>query len=262
VSNLAVRRFLTVTFLLLMAVVLLLTSIGQPLPLPMPPSASDDRARTLAAYARELELEPADSLYSGLDEPEPYDLALRAALLPRHDYRKCQLVVVPSFQPAWAIYLSWEKDSAPRLVSRRMREHLGHAMTNRISGNGKKRSYSLGPEAQRAALQHLKIEVDTSEAVIAAETAVILEAVWSRMLTRVRYADTSWQGLDGIRYHASHWSQESGFRSGQTWSPLEGSRPYGLVQLSEQMNAFTRTPGTEAETRLRAAASALLSTLK
>jgi hypothetical protein len=34
------------------------------------------------------------------------------------------------------------------------------------------------------------------------------------------------------------------------------------VQLSEQIQAFTNTPGTDAEIRLRAAASALLSTLK
>jgi hypothetical protein len=188
VSNLSVRRFLTIAFLLI-AVVLLLTSVRRPLQLPMPPSppsASDERSRAIAAYAAEQDFEPADSVFSWLDEPDPYDLALRAELLQSREYRKCQLVVVPSFEPEWAIYLTREEGSAPQLVSRRMSEHLWAAMMNIISGNGRKSSYSTGREAQSAALKRLKVKVDTSQAIITAETADILEAVWNRMLERVR----------------------------------------------------------------------------
>lgn len=260
VSNLTVRRFLTVAFLLLLLVVLLRESVERPWP--MPPPVAERSSQALAAHEVPQDLEPADSLFSWLDEPDPYQLALRAALLPPHKYLKCQLVVVPSFQPEWAIYLTRDEGSAPQLVSRRMSEHLWPAMTNTISENGKKRSYSIGREAQSAALKRLKIEVDTSHAVVAVETADIVEAVWSRMLERVRYPSTPWEGTDGVRYHVSHWSQGRGFRSGQTWSPPQGSRPYAFVKLSEQMHSFTQTASIDAEEKLRAAASTLLSALK
>jgi hypothetical protein len=258
-----VSRFLTVAFLLLLGVVLLLASVGQPLPLPMPPRPDPEKlSRVIAAARGELDLEPADSVFSWLDEPQPYDLALRDALLPLPEYRKCQLVVVPSFGPEWAVYLTRPEGSAPELVSRRISEPLWAAMTTIISDNGKKSSYSLGPEAQSTAIKRLKIEVDSSQAVITGETADVLEAVWSEMLERVRYPRKDWGGVDGVRYHVSHWSQDHGFRSGQTWSPTEGSRPYGLVKLAEQMHAFAQTPSKDGEERLQAAASALLSALQ
>ena len=262
VSKLTVRRFLIVALVLLTAVVLLLTSVGQPLHLPMPRSASDEWARAEAAYAAEQDLEPADSMFSWWDEPDPYDIALRDALLPSREYRKCQFVVVPSFEPEWSIYLLRNAGSAPRLVSRRMSEHLRAAMTSTINHDGRKSSDSTGRQARSAELERLKIEVETSQAIITAGTADVLEAVWSRLLESVRYPSTPWEGEDGVRYHVSHWSQGRGFRSGQTWSPPQGSRPYALVKLSEQMLAFTLTPSTEAEARLRAAAGTLLSASK
>jgi len=262
VSNPTVRRFLPVAFVLLIAVVLVLTSVGQPLPLPTPPSASADGSPWIAADAAEQDLEPADSLFSWLDEPEPYDLALRAALLPSHEYRKCQLVVVPSFEAERAIYLMREQGSARQLVSRRMSEHLWAAMTNTIQKSGTEPGYSLGAEAQRAALERLKIEVDTSQAVVTVETADTLEAVWSRMLERVRYPGMPREGVDGVRYEVSHWSQGLGFRSGRTWSPPQGSRPYALVKLSEQMLAFVETPSMDGEARLRSSANELLRRLQ
>jgi hypothetical protein len=256
------RRFLPIAFLLLVAVALLLTRIGQPLPLPKPPSAFDERARVLAKYAAELDLEPVDSLFSWPDEPDPYNLALRAALFPSPEYRRCQLVVVPSFAPEWTIYLTREDGAAAQVVSRRMSEQLWSAMMKAISDDGKKSSYSVGPEAQRMALTRLKVEVDTSQAIIGIETADLLEAVWGRMLKRVRYTGEPWGGEDGVRYQVSHWAPGEGFRSGQTWSPPQGSRPYALVKLAEQMRGFTLKPSPEAEARLRADASTLLSTWK
>lgn len=259
VSNLTVRRFLTVASLLLLGVVLLLTSVGQPLPLPMPPPPDrDELSRVIAAARGELDFEPADSLFSSLSfpEPEPYTLAVRDALLPPREYRKCQLVAVPSFRPQWAIYLLRKDGSAPQLVSRRMSEHVWRAMRNQLE-----RSWSSGRAAQTAALEHLKIEVETSQAVITVATADLLEEVWSRMLERVRYPRTPWEGEDGVRYHASHWS-EGNVKSGQTWSPPQGSRPYALVKLAEQMHSFTETPSSDAEEKLRTSARTLLSRLK
>jgi hypothetical protein len=127
--------------------------------------------------------------------------------------------------------------------------------------NQLERSWSSGRTAQTAALEHLKIEVETSQAVISVETADLLEEVWGRMLERVRYPRTPWEGEDGIRYHASHWSQGS-VRSGQTWSPPDGSRPSALVKLSGQMAAFAQSPSDEAEGQLQAAATALLARLR
>jgi hypothetical protein len=254
-----VKRFLIVSLLLLLFVVLLRKSVDQPLELPMPPPPDPDKlSRVIAAARGELDLEPPDSLFSSLSFPEiePYRLAIRDALLPVREYRKCQLVAVPSFQPEWAVYLLREEGSAPQLVSRRMSEQVWRTMRNKLQ-----RDWSSGRTAQTAALEDLKIEVETSRAVITVATADLLEEVWGRMLARVRYPRTPWEGEDGIRYHASHWSQGS-VRSGQTWSPPQGSHPYALVKLAEQMHSFTETPGNDAEERLRASASTLLARLK
>ena len=259
-SNLTVRRFLTVAFLLLLLAVLLLKSVEGPLP--TPPPAVESLSWSPAAHEIPQDLEPADDLFSSLNEPEPYDLALRAALLPPRGYLRCQLVAIPSFEPEWAIYLTREEGSAPRLGSRRLGSHLWAEMTSRISDNGRRGGYSLGPEAQTAALAELKIEVETSQAVVAVETADVLETVWSRMLEGVHYPGTPWGGEDGVRYRASHWSRGLGFRSGQTWSPRDESRPHALVKLAEQMAAFAHRPSREAELRLQEAADALLHRLK
>ena len=82
------------------------------------------------------------------------------------------------------------------------------------------------------------------------------------MLERVRYPDAPRDGEDGVSYHVSHWSTDLGFRSGQTWSPPEGSRPDALVNLSERMRAFAEAPSAQAEARLRSAATALLTRIK
>jgi hypothetical protein len=256
-----VRRFLTVSLLLLLFAVLLRKSVDQPLQLPMPPSADDERARLIAAYAAEQDLEPADGPFSPIVAIEPYDLALRDALLPPRGYRKCQLVSVPAFEPEWAVYLTREEGSTPHLVSRRMSDQLRAAMAKVINESGWNRSYSTARDAQSAALKHLRVKVDTSRAAITAETADQLEGVWSLMLERVRYPSTPWEGEDGVRYHVSHWFPGR-VLSGQTWSPPEGSRPYRLVKLAEQMHALTLTPSKDGEERLQAAASALLSALK
>jgi hypothetical protein len=253
------RRFRPIAFVLLIAVALLLTRVGQPLPLSKPPSASDEEARALTALAAEVDLEPADSLFSQHDEPDPYDLALRDALLPSPGLYKCQLVVVPSFDPEWAIFLKREDGSAPHLVSRGLRRHLRAEMMNVIQEDASKGSFSA---AQNAALKRMKVDVDTSQAVVTGETADMLEEVWEKMLDRVGYPATFTIAVDGVHYHASHWSALRGPRSGQTTSPPQGSRPYALVMLAEQMRGFTQKPSPEAEARLRDDASTLLSALK
>src|SRR6266571_1817868 len=67
----------------------------------------------LAGFKAE-DLQPSDGVFS---EPISLDyyLALRRSLLAEHDYRRCQVLSVPSFDPEWAVYLIRD-DAGPALV--------------------------------------------------------------------------------------------------------------------------------------------------
>jgi hypothetical protein len=216
----------------------------------------------VSATAGGEELEPGDDLFSWVDPPEPYKLAVRAALLGKPAYRKCQVVAIPSFEKEWAVYMTREEGSEPLLVSTRMRTHLWTDMMEIISDKGRKSSYSIGSEAQAAALKRLSIEVDTASARLRPATADLLEEVWWRMLSRVRYPAEPRFVIDGVTYHISHWARAKGFRSGQTCSPRDGSPAAALVRLAEEMRALAEAPADAAEEQLESDARALLTRLR
>lgn len=216
----------------------------------------------VSASGRSQDLAPADDVFSWLHEPVPYELAVRDGLLGQQRYRRCQIVAIPSRAAEWAVYLIREADAPSQLVARSFRKHLYAEMMALVSGNNTKQSYSVGPQAQATALKRLRGEVETSQATVSAQTADILEAVWSRMLRRVRYADVPHHGEDGVSYHVFHWSSAHGGRSGITWSPPEGSRARALVKLAERMRAFAEAPSVQSEVGLQDYGGAILMRLK
>jgi hypothetical protein len=219
-----------------------------------------------AVDPRDADLWPNDGLFDGAWQPEPYELAVRAALLSDHQYRTCQVVALPTGPYEWAVYIVRGDGNRPTIVYKHFRSLLWGRMMDRLSGRGTQPSYSVGAEAQAAALRQIKFDVETSSAEVSAELAELLESVWAGMLGRVRYAESSRAGTDGTNYYVSTWSPRFGVRSGTTWSPGAGSQPAVLVALAEQMATLTQSSSesarSSAEASLADSARALLRRLK
>jgi hypothetical protein len=107
----------------------------------------------------------------------------------------------------------------------------------------------------------VKLEVDRSKASISDRSADLLEDVWWQMLGRTRYPVEPEQGLDGTSYRVAHWRTGVGFRSGETWSPEDGTRTKALVSLAEHMAAFAQAPTPEGDAALGSEAQSLLERL-
>lgn len=216
---------------------------------------------SLACGERWGDLEPSDDYFSWVGPPDPYHAAVREALVGEHSYRKCQMVVLPSFRREWAVYIVREEGSPAQVLFKRFRKPLWGEMMSVLSDSGRKTSFSIESEAQQAALAHLEMDLDRWATTVDERTADLLEDVWWRMLGRTRYTDNAEIGHDGTSYHVAHWRKGGGFRSGQTWSPNEGSRAGRLVSLAENMAEYARAPSAQLEEALIAEARAMLTLL-
>jgi hypothetical protein len=203
---------------------------------------------TLAAGDKPDELQPCDGLYSGFG-PEPYYLALRDSLLGEHNYRLCQILAIPSFEPEWTVYLIQDGSGHAQIIYKAMKVNLWSEMCDKIKKNTNSTSFRTNGHDAIEALSQLKKEVVRALAPISGPTTVLLQQVWGGMLARVRYPQPDGSiGLDGITYHVSHWERGSGFRSGTTWSPEEGSRTSAFVQLAEDLRNYVLAQNNEQPT--------------
>jgi hypothetical protein len=196
-------------------------------------------ANTTAASAGQQapDLKPVDGLYSSPSLLDPYHFALRDALLGEHSYRKCQMIVLPSFQAEWVVYIVQdETQRVGRLFYKAMHTPLWGDMMRQIEHDAlNPTSYSVGPEAQSAALTKVERKVDVHAVDLDAPTVAVLERAWADMLARTRYPAQLELGLDGTSYIAANWSQVVGPRSGETWSPEKGTPTHDLVAIAETL---------------------------
>lgn len=194
-------------------------------------------ATATSSAQRAGDLKPAESVYSSPSLAAPYGLAVRDALVGEHDYRKCQMLVLPSFGAEWVVYIVQDDvNRSGRLFHKVMRTQLWGDMMRRIERDAPNpNSYSIGPQAQAAALARVTKSVDMRTVDLDAATVAILEGAWSDMLARTRYPAQEELGLDGTSYIAANWSRVIGLRSGETWSPEKGTPAYDLVAIAEKL---------------------------
>jgi hypothetical protein len=121
-------------------------------------------ARVLAG--RQDELEPSLGYFSEVDRTDPYEAALREALVGEHRYRECQMVVLPSFEREWVVYIVREKDAPAQVLFKRFKRPLWDEMQNVMSDGGRNESISFAT-AQQAALALIPIELERSAAILA-----------------------------------------------------------------------------------------------
>lgn len=185
------------------------------------------------------ELEPA--LYGVHGSPDPYDVAVRQALLEEVWRPKCQVLVKPSFKSEWCVFLRRDDGALPELVCKAMKRQLYGEIMDVLSANGTATEYSSGSDDEARALAQVHIEVETWVVCIDSEVADVLEQVWWRMLGRVQYPENPTLGFDGTHYDFAH-SIRGAFRCGEIWSPGEGTRSAALVGIGMRMRELATAP--------------------
>jgi len=157
------------------------------------------------------DLQPSDGVFS---EPISlsYYLALRRALLAEHDYRRCQMLTVPSFDPEWVVYLTRDGSGPTHVVVKRFKTQLWLQMPHNLPNSSRRSGSSIDTSVSLPPVERVT-------AVLPQQTADLLERTWARMLARVKYPETTSVGVDGTTYYMLHWQRGLGVRSGKTWSP-------------------------------------------
>ncbi len=195
---------------------------------------------------------------------EEYHAAL-ARILITDPYRGVQMVVVPSFMTEYAVYIAERPDRGEgegRVVLARMKKPLWAEMMRRIEARATGRSWSVGAEAQRAALAEIVPEIERFSAPISGRAEERLHAVWRAALLGARLPGSrTVMGLDGVTYHFADFERGVGYRSGSAWSPGVQTRIGALVDLGNRLAAYAAADGTrrsELEADLMQRADALL----
>jgi hypothetical protein len=189
---------------------------------------------------RSNDLQPEAGIFSG-DAPDPYYLSLREILLGEHQYRLCQMFVVPSSGPEWAVYIFREgKQNKAQVIYKSMKKNLWYEMNDNIEKRLNNGTIDWSAPSQKLALDQLKKSFNRATVPISEPTTVVLEQVWGEMLARVTYPKPKEHviGFDGVTYHISHWARATGFQSGTTWSPEKGSNTGALVEIAECLQGY------------------------
>jgi hypothetical protein len=200
-----------------------------------------------AARAQE-DLVPEEGAFAGYEAPDPYHLALRAALLGDDHYRLCQMVTVPSFEAEWAVYMTHDESGGYTVVSRTLKKHVWSQMMKALNKNG---TYKLDGPSEAAALRKVDTAVVARTATVDEPTGQMLAALCGRVLLRVRYPKQPGAGLDGVTYHAATWARGA-FPSGQTWSPKSGTLPAEFVALEQSLKTLTEAANEEVRDKIKA----------
>ncbi len=203
------------------------------------------------------DLLPEEGAFAGIFHWKSH-IALSEMLLPYDRSRKSALVVLPSFEAEWAVFVS-AGSNGRQIVVRALRKPLSAESVEAPSKDPNVRFVpmpgAVDPKAVAIAAKH----VTQTTAPISNDTARKLEGAWQAALTRVRYTEEMQRvlaGADGTTYHFSQCTV--GCLTGRTWSPETGSIAQRLVEIGEAMRSFVEARGTEKETDLVAKIDSLM----
>jgi hypothetical protein len=208
-------------------------------------------------------LKPEDGVY-GFLMLNPYFESVSERLLSDDKYRICQAVIITSFKSETAVYIKYDKQPAslPVVVSLK----LVYPLWTQLNEYFEKNKGNLTDEvAQKKALSRIKSKVTRQEAEIESETAKLLEAVWATALSQVKYEDKENKGLDGESIHYANYTLGVGYRTGQAWSPDEGTITKELAELAKALREYPMLSGANrknASKAMQSKAQTLLARLK
>lgn len=173
--------------------------------------------------------------------PEPYHLIWHQILFGEDRYRFCQLVTLPSFEPASVVYFVQSKNGSVTVVSRTLKPKLWDKMFKEMEKAG---NISLDVESQSKAIEKLNIAVDTKRAILDFATAQQLSDICTEVLLQVHYPERRERGFDGTTYHVSTWIT-GGYLSGMAWSPANGTLAQEFVAMELALKAYAESPLAE-----------------
>lgn len=171
-----------------------------------------------------------------------YRLAVRRVLLTHPDVL-LQMVVLPSFEPEYAVFVCGPSGRPRRrgpqqtertLVAGRLVTQLWGAAAEQCLAPPDARGVRIAYHPTKETFAGLSPEVDWARAPLADSTYQRVRAAWDAALADVRGDRTS-IGCDGETYHFA-----AGIRAGKTWSPTPDSVCAGLVALGESLVELAR----------------------
>lgn len=230
--------------ILLLGLLPSLSCIDQPLPDPHEPSDVPPLGRQNGYQVDHLE--PEDGYFAEYRGPDPYDMRVAELLLQEHGHRRCQMVFQPSFEAERAVYFVREGNKEDALVmAKQLSPPLWNAMSVVLQRESTDGTVSFSGESRRDALSKITVQVIAESAMLDASTAALLEGVWSMALMQARHPMAPPDGFDGTMHHVASWAFGVGYRTGRTWSPQPGSKPWDLVELAEALEAFVHSNESE-----------------
>lgn len=169
---------------------------------------------------------PSEAPLAGFED-DRYRAALHRCLLP-DGWRHATMVTMPSFNREWAVYLTRPRNGEGyEVVSRGMKQVLW--------GNSVAEKDTFGTTCVEHNSRHASV-VTESRVPVTAETAAMLIQLWRSALLRSRFPATQkTSGFDGVTFVFSDFEVGVGYRHGEAWSPMEGTRLRSLVSVGEAM---------------------------
>jgi hypothetical protein len=169
-----------------------------------------------------------------------YHLAVRRVLLPDAE-RLLQMVVLPSFEPEFAVYVRGALHPKRHRAEPRERTVVTGRATSQIWGGAMERSMGrpdargvrVTSEPTEATFPELAPDVDWARAPLGNEVFDHLYAVWEAALVGARPRTDRTIALDGVAHHFAN-----ARRSGLTTNPPEGSIRAELVSLGAALAAL------------------------
>ncbi|MFG6489321.1 hypothetical protein ACG04R_21740 [Roseateles sp. BYS78W] len=192
-------------------------------------------------------LEPEPGVFASEHAPDPATLALRDALLGGYAYRQCQFLVEPSLRTPYAVFLVRQAGGVI-VVSRTLDEQRWSRLEIERIRALKPDVFPLDAATERALLKRFPVVAQTRQAPLDAESTAVLTDLCRDVLLQVRYPKKFEEGLDGVTYHAGHWTQER-FLSGTAWSPDADSLTGDYVAMGQALKAFADAPEAQREAR-------------
>ncbi len=140
---------------------------------------------------------PLDPTFAELGTLGSYMRAVRRGLLGANNRSRAQVLVLPSFETEWGLYISrpWWPTASPQVVLTRAKTSFWGATQQEME----KRRLS-----QDDAVGSISIETEELSAPITRETADLVEQAWAEMLAAARQPETKRFGLDGTGYFYIH----------------------------------------------------------
>jgi hypothetical protein len=168
-----------------------------------------------------------------------YTAALARLLLP-DGARRLQMVTLPSFEPESAVYIR-EKWPGPQVIATRMEKHFWSAMMERVRAKEHGKSVTRPLDAF-ATLSELHPTIEVARAPIGEPLLGQLKLLWREALFATRHPARPLVVLDGTRFHFGASCREDGTLTGKTWSPPDGLRMAGLVDVGTKLALYAWAP--------------------